>query len=57
VDPAAARAAIPRFSAGTVFYLATVVVALFSAPVCLAVHFLLAVYYAFQQLSLRGITR
>jgi hypothetical protein len=57
VDPAAARAAIPRFSAGTVFYLATVVVALFSAPVCLAVHFLLAVYYAFQQLSLRSITR
>jgi uncharacterized membrane protein len=57
VDPAAARAAIPRFSGGTLIYLVTVVVALFSAPVCLAVHFLLAVYYAFQQLSLRSIAR
>ncbi len=54
VDPVAARASIPRFSAGTVFYLATVAVALVSAPLCLAVHFVLAVYYSFQQLNLGG---
>ena len=54
VDPAAARASIPRFTAGTVLYLATVGVALLSAPLCLAVHFLLAVYYSFQQLTRRA---
>ncbi len=52
-DPAAARASIVRFSAGTVVYLATVGVALISAPLCLAVHFLLALYYSFQQVRLR----
>jgi TMEM175 potassium channel family protein len=53
IDPAAARASIVRFSAGTVVYLATVGVALVSAPLCLAVHFLLALYYSFQQVRLR----
>jgi uncharacterized membrane protein len=54
VDPVTARASIPRFSAGTVFYLGTVVVALLSAPLCLAVHFLLAIYYSVEQLRPRG---
>jgi uncharacterized membrane protein len=56
-DPPAARRAIPRFSAGTVAYLGTVAVALVNAPLCLTVHFLLAVYYSFQsslQLTLPG---
>jgi len=51
IDPAAVRASVPRFTAGTAIYLATVGVALLSAPLCLAVHFLLAMYYSFQQLA------
>jgi uncharacterized membrane protein len=54
VDPVAARAAIPRFSLGIVVYLGTVVVALVSAPLCLAVHFLIGLYYSVEQLRLRG---
>ena len=51
VDPAAVRGAIVRFSAiGLLLYLATMVVALFSAPLCLAAHFLIALYYCFQQI-------
>jgi len=51
VDPAAVRGAIVRFSAiGLLLYLATMVVALFSAPWCLAAHFLIALYYCFQQI-------
>ena len=53
VDPAAARASVVRFSAGTVVYLATIGVALISAPLCLAVHFVIALYYSFQQVRLR----
>lgn len=54
VDPAAVRRSIVRFSAvGTLLYLATLVVALFSAPVCLAAHFLIALYYCFQQIRPR----
>jgi uncharacterized membrane protein len=51
VDPAAVRRSIVRFSAvGLILYLATVVIALFSAPACLIAHFLIALYYCFQQI-------
>lgn len=42
VDPAALRASIVRFSAvGILLYVATLVVALFSAPLCLLAHFMI----------------
>jgi uncharacterized membrane protein len=51
VDPDAARASIVRFSAvGTILYVATVIIAIFSAPMCLLAHFLIALYYCFSQL-------
>lgn len=51
VDPAAVRASIVRFSAvGTALYVATLIVALFSAPLCLLAHLLIALYYCFQQI-------
>jgi uncharacterized membrane protein len=51
VDPVAVRRSIVRFSAvGLLLYLATVVVALFSAPACLVAHFVIALYYCFQQI-------
>lgn len=55
VDAAAVRGSVGRFSVGLVGYLVTVVVALFSAPACLAVHFAMAVYYSFEQT--RGMVR
>jgi uncharacterized membrane protein len=57
VDPVAARASILRFSAGTLVYLVTVGVAFVSAPLCLALHFTIAVYYSFQRISLGGMSR
>jgi TMEM175 potassium channel family protein len=51
VDPAAVRRSIVRFSAaGLLLYTATLVVALFSAPLCLIAHFVIALYYCFQQI-------
>jgi uncharacterized membrane protein len=51
VDPVIVRRSIVRFSAvGSFLYLATLVVALFSAPACLIAHFLIALYYCFQQI-------
>jgi uncharacterized membrane protein len=51
VDPAAVRRSIVRFSAvGLLLYVATLVIALFSAPACLIAHFLIALYYCFQQI-------
>jgi uncharacterized membrane protein len=51
VDAAAVRRSIVRFSAaGLLLYLGTVVIALISAPVCLVAHFLIALYYCFQQI-------
>jgi uncharacterized membrane protein len=51
VDPVAMRRSIVRFSAvGLLLYIATVIVALFSAPLCLVAHFLIALYYCFQQI-------
>jgi uncharacterized membrane protein len=49
VDPTAVRRSIVRFTAaGIILYTGTLVVALFSAPLCLAVHLSIALYYAFQ---------
>jgi uncharacterized membrane protein len=51
VDPRSVRASTLRFSViGTALYLATVIVALLSAPVCLALHLLIALYYCFEQI-------
>ncbi|MDH6121644.1 TMEM175 family protein [Kitasatospora sp. GAS204B] len=49
VDLRAARATRGRFSLGLVVYPITVALAFVSAPLALAVHGLLAVYYAFNQ--------
>ncbi|TWE21643.1 putative membrane protein [Kitasatospora atroaurantiaca] len=49
VDIRAARATRARFSLGLVVYPATVALAFASAVLALAVHFVLAVYYAFNQ--------
>jgi uncharacterized membrane protein len=51
VDPVGVRSSIVRFSAmGLLLYLTTMVVALFSAPLCLVAHFVIALYYCFQQI-------
>jgi uncharacterized membrane protein len=51
VDPQAMRASFVRFSVvGMVLYVTTLVVALFSAPLCLLAHLLIAVYYCFEQI-------
>jgi uncharacterized membrane protein len=51
VDPAAVRASTVRFSAvGTLLYLITLGIAVFSAPLCLLAHLLIALYYCFQQI-------
>lgn len=51
VDVSAVRASTVRFSAvGIGLYLATIIVALFSAPLCLLAHLLIALYYCFQQI-------
>jgi uncharacterized membrane protein len=58
VEPTVVRRSIVRFSAvGILLYLATLVVALFSAPLCLVAHFLIALYYCFQQIRPGGIRR
>ncbi|MEU3462045.1 TMEM175 family protein [Streptomyces sp. NPDC006733] len=49
VDVAAARATRRRFAVGSVVYPVTVGLAFVSAPLTLAVHGVLAVYYAFNQ--------
>lgn len=51
VDSAAARATRARFAIGSLAYPATVGLAFVSAPLTLAVHGLLAVYYGFNQLK------
>lgn len=51
VDAVAVRASIVRFSVvGTALYVLTLVVALFSAPLCLLAHLLIALYYTFSQI-------
>jgi uncharacterized membrane protein len=54
LDVAQARAALMRFGAGLVFYAGTIGLAFVNAPLTLAVHFLLALYYAFNQLRVGG---
>ena len=55
VDPVAVRASIVRFSAvGIALYLATMVIALVSAPLCLATHLLIGLYYSFSQIRAEG---
>ncbi len=50
MGPAAVRSSRHRFSIGFVFYLVTLGLAFLSAPLTLAVHGALALYYAFEQL-------
>jgi uncharacterized membrane protein len=51
VDPGAVRGSIVRFSAvGIGLYIVTLVIAVVSAPACLAAHFVIAIYYCFQQI-------
>jgi uncharacterized membrane protein len=45
------RTALVRFAAGTLVYAATVGLAFLSAPLTLAVQFLVALYYCFDQLA------
>jgi uncharacterized membrane protein len=52
VDKNAARATVPRFALGLVVYPLTVVLAFVSPVGTLAVHGALALYYAFNQLSI-----
>jgi uncharacterized membrane protein len=51
LDVATARASVVRFGAGLAIYAATIGLAFVSAPLTLAVHFGLAVYYCFDQLA------
>jgi uncharacterized membrane protein len=51
VDQQAMRASTLRFSVvGILLYVGTLVVALFSAPLCLIAHLLIALYYCFEQI-------
>lgn len=54
VDQPAARAQLGRFTVGIWIYTATVGLAFINAAACLAVHFLLVVYYAVDQLRTPG---
>jgi uncharacterized membrane protein len=50
IDQAAARSTVIRFTAGNAGYLILIGLAFVSAPLTLALHFVLAVYYVFNQL-------
>jgi uncharacterized membrane protein len=54
MDPRAERAAQTRFGAGVFAYLATIGLSFWSAPATLLAHFLIAVYYMFDQLVTAG---
>jgi uncharacterized membrane protein len=49
LDPVAVRRRLRRFSAGNLVYALTIGVAAISAPLCLAMHFVIALYYCFEQ--------
>jgi uncharacterized membrane protein len=51
IDPATRRRSVQRFTAGGIVYAATIGISFLSAPVTLAVHAALAVYYSFDQLA------
>jgi uncharacterized membrane protein len=55
VDRAAARATVPRFALGLVAYPLTVALAFVWPVLTLAIHGAIAVYYAFNQLSIPSI--
>jgi uncharacterized membrane protein len=50
INPRSSRGALRRFGVGNVFYLITIGLSFVSAPVTLAVHGALALYYCFDQL-------
>ncbi|MEV7615939.1 TMEM175 family protein [Streptomyces sp. NPDC089799] len=52
VDKAGARATRMRFGLGAIAYPVTVLLSFFSAPVALAAHFLVAIYYAANQIPI-----
>jgi uncharacterized membrane protein len=54
LDAVQARRTLRRFGAGLLAYAGTIGLAFISAPLTLGVHFLLAVYYAFNQLRVEG---
>jgi uncharacterized membrane protein len=55
VDPGAVRGSIVRFSAvGIGLYVVTLGIAVASAPACLVAHFVIAIYYCFQQIRPRS---
>jgi len=51
VDHVAARSQLRRFSVGIYVYAATIVLAFISAPITLAMHFAIAVYYVVDRLA------
>lgn len=53
MSPTAERGSILRFSVGTFVYAATIALSFVSASVTLAVQFLIALYYAFEQVRSR----
>jgi uncharacterized membrane protein len=55
MERAAERASILRFSVGTFVYAATIGLSFVSAAVTLAVQFLIALYYAFEQVRSRAV--
>jgi len=57
VDPDAVRRSLPRFGLGVGLYALTVVLSFVSAPLTLAVHFAIAVYYVFDQTGARTAAR
>ncbi|MGH8922248.1 MAG: hypothetical protein ACRD0H_28575, partial [Actinomycetes bacterium] len=52
IDPTVARRAFRRFRVGSFVYLPTIALAFLSAPLTLAVHAVLAVFYIFNRASL-----
>jgi uncharacterized membrane protein len=54
VDHVAARGQLKRFSVGLYVYAATIVLAFVSAPITLAVHFAIAVYYVVDRLAVEA---
>jgi uncharacterized membrane protein len=54
VDHVAARSQLRRFSVGIYVYAATIVLAFVSAPITLAVHFAIAVYYVVDRLAVEA---
>jgi uncharacterized membrane protein len=57
VDHEALRATVNRFAIGGLVYPVTIALSFVSAPLTLGVHFLVAVYYMFDQLLMRGAAR